>query len=87
MTSRIPKSPDTVRCHVQMPPEWLRLIDRAARTSNMSRSSYIARAAYNAAKAILGAVAPTPDVPRRRVVRPINAREEAMLAARGVTFR
>ena len=44
--SRMPKSDDTVRAHVQMPPDWRRSIDRMAKKLNMSRSSFIAKAAY-----------------------------------------
>jgi uncharacterized protein (DUF1778 family) len=47
----MPKRPkgETVRAHVQMPPEWRRAIDRAAKRLHVSRSSYIANAAFRVA--------------------------------------
>ncbi len=51
MKTRMPKQSDTVRAHVQMPPEWRVIIDAAAAKSSMSRSSYISHTAYTAAKA------------------------------------
>jgi uncharacterized protein (DUF1778 family) len=53
MAARMPKNKNTVRAHVQMPPAWKRLIDRAARELNMSRSNFIANAAKTAAEAAL----------------------------------
>lgn len=50
--TRMPKRPAgvTVRAHVQMPPEWRRAIDDTAIEMNMSRSSFIAKAAYLCAR-------------------------------------
>lgn len=56
MASRLPKAKNTVRAHVQMPPEWRRVIDRAARKLHVSRSSYIANAAFRVAQGELSAI-------------------------------
>lgn len=50
--ARMPKRPKgvTVRAHVQMPPEWRTAIDNTAIEMNMSRSSFIAKAAYLVAR-------------------------------------
>jgi uncharacterized protein (DUF1778 family) len=37
------------RVHIMMNAAWLKVVDRAARRLNISRSSFIARAAYVAA--------------------------------------
>jgi len=53
MAARMPKNKNTVRAHVQMPPAWRTMIDRAARKLNMSRSNFIANASRAAAESAL----------------------------------
>ena len=49
MASRMPKSDKTTRMHVQMPRDWKAIIAKAAKRQNVSISSFVAKAAHDAA--------------------------------------
>jgi uncharacterized protein (DUF1778 family) len=49
MASRMPKSDKTTRMHVQMPNDWKASIAKAAKRLNVSISSFVAKAARDAA--------------------------------------
>jgi uncharacterized protein (DUF1778 family) len=46
MSSRLPKTSGMARIHSHMLPKWAKEITKAAKNAGMSRSNYIANAAY-----------------------------------------
>lgn len=51
---RLAKTGDLVRIHTHMHPSWATSVDRAAKKEGVSRSHFIATAALEKAKKILG---------------------------------
>ena len=49
MSSRLPKDGTVVRVHIGVPRKWLKTIDAAAKKLNLSRSQFIASAAFELA--------------------------------------
>ena len=57
MAGRLPKTADMKRIHTHMPPLWAKAITKAATLKGVSRSNYIANAAYKTATDEIAAAA------------------------------